>query len=76
MSEMEWMDIFGDNLVDLLKEVQMSQHELASLAGLTDAAVSNYINKRRMPTIKAIINMAEVLNVTIDDFIFFGDTIE
>lgn len=76
MSEMEWMNIFGDNLVELLKESRMSQHELARLSGLTDAAVSNYINKRRMPTIKALINMAEVLNVTIDDFIFFGDTIE
>lgn len=76
MSEVEWMDIFGDNLVDLLKEARMTQHELAEAAGLTDAAISNYINKRRMPNVKALINISEALDVSLDELMFFGDTIE
>lgn len=76
MSEMEWMDIFGDNLVDLLKEARMTQHELAETAGLTDAAISNYINKRRMPNVKALINISEALDISLDELMFFGDTID
>lgn len=76
MSEMEWMDIFGDNLVDLLKEARMTQRDLADATGLTEAAISNYINKRRMPTVKALINISEALDISLDEFMFFGDTID
>lgn len=76
MSEMEWMDIFGDNLVDLLKEARMTQRDLADATGVTEAAISNYINKRRMPTVKALINISEALDISLDEFMFFGDTID
>lgn len=76
MSEIEWMDIFGDNLVDLLREANMTQHELAKASGLTDAAISNYINKRRMPSVKALVNISDALNVTLDDLMYFGDILK
>lgn len=76
MSEVEWMYIFGDNLVDLLKDANMSRQELADATGLTTAAICNYINKKRMPTVRALINISEALDVTLDDLMFFGDTIE
>lgn len=75
MSEVEWMDIFGDNLAEIMKEQGYSQRDLADDAGLSEASISNYINKRRMPTVRAIINMAYVLNLDIEDFIDFGDRI-
>lgn len=76
MSEVEWMDIFGDNLVDLLKEARMTQQELADATGLTKSAISNYINKRRMPNVRALINISEALDISLDELMFFGDTIE
>lgn len=73
MSEQEWINIFGDNLVELIAEHGYSQREFADAAGLTESAISQYINKHRMPTVKAIINMAYVLGLDLDEFIDFGD---
>ena len=52
MSEIEWMDIFGDNLRDILKDYNMSQLELADAAGIAEGSISNYINKRSIPSLR------------------------
>lgn len=76
MTELEWMDIFSDNLVEMMKDAGMTQRELADAAGLSESVVSYYINKQRVPGLKAIINLADVLNCTTAELIDFGDTIE
>lgn len=75
MSELEWMDIFGDNLATLLKEHRMTQKDLAEVIGVSEATISSYIRKKKMPGIKALINMAEVFRCTLDELMFFGDSI-
>ena len=75
MSELEWLDIFGDNLREMLLETNMTQGELANETGLTEAAISNYINKKRVPTLRAIVNIAYALGCDTDELIDFGDTI-
>ena len=75
MSEVEWMEIFADNLVDILDKANMTQKELADAIGVTKSTISRYVNKQRMPAIKNVINMADVLNVNIDELIDFGDVI-
>lgn len=75
MSEVEWMDIFADNLVNVLDEANMTQKELADAIGVTKSIISRYINKQRMPSLKNIINMSDVLNISIDELIYFGDVI-
>jgi transcriptional regulator with XRE-family HTH domain len=75
MTEMEWLNIFGDNLVSILEEYRMSQRELADAAGLSESTVSQYIHKQRIPNLKAIINIADALDMSIDDLINFGDRI-
>lgn len=76
MNELEWLDIFGDNLVSLLRDAQMSQRELADATGLTEATISYYINKRKMPGLKAIINIAYAFDISVDELIDFGEMIE
>lgn len=75
MSEIEWMDIFGDNLRDILKEQNMSRRELAQVLDLSEATISNYINKKQMPTMEVIVNMAYELSMSIDELIDFGDMV-
>ncbi len=75
MSEFEWMNIFGDNLVSILDEYRMTQRDLADAAGLTESAISQYIHKQRMPSIKAVINIADALDMSLDELIYFGDRI-
>ena len=75
MSELEWLDIFGDNLVSLLKDARMSQRELADAAGLSEATISSYIRKRKMPSIRAVVNIAYVFGISMDELIDFGDMV-
>lgn len=75
MSEVEWMDIFGDNLRDILKEQNMSRRELAQVLGLSEVTISNYINKKQMPTMEVIVNMAYELSISVDELINFGDRV-
>ena len=76
MSEQEWVDIFGDNLRDILKEQNMTQDEFADACGLSRASVSQYIHKRNMPSAKTLINMAYVLTMSLDELMDFGDTVD
>ncbi len=76
MSEIEWLDIFGDNLYQMLDDVNMSQRELADAIGADESTISRIINKQRMPNIKHIVNIAYVLNCNIADLMDFGDMIE
>ena len=76
MSELEWMDIFSENLASILQDVDATQRDLAEMTGLSEASISNYINKKRLPNAKAILNIAYALNCSTDDLIDFGDTID
>ena len=55
ISEAEWLDIFADNLVDILRDARMSQRDLADAIGVTESTISRYIHKQQIPTLKNII---------------------
>lgn len=76
MTEFEWLDIFGDNLQSLMQERGYTQRDLAFETDLSEAAISSYVNKRKLPGIKAIINIAYVLDLDFEDLIDFGERIE
>lgn len=75
MSEMEWLRIFANNLVYYLDTHGISQSELARRSGLEQGSISRYVNATQMPGIKAIINIANSLGVTVDDLVNFDDMI-
>lgn len=77
MTELEWMEMFGDNLVYMLDKHCLSQKELAEKTGISETSISNYINKRKIPGMKAIINIAYGLDCSVSELIeFCGDKIE
>lgn len=76
MSEVELIDIFAENLRYTMQDVRITQTELAKYAGLSEAAISRYLAKKRLPTVSALINMCYVLNCTLDDLIPSYEMIE
>ena len=76
MTQSEWREIFGDNLKSILEERGMSQRDLANDTGLSNSRINEYIKGNTTPNIFAIINMAYVLDIDIDEFVDFEDTIE
>lgn len=76
MTIKEWIDNFGDSLSEILEEKGMTQRDLAKDAGLPISSVNAYIRKQSPPGIKAIINMAYALDMSVDELIDFGERIE
>lgn len=76
MSEMQWLNIFAGNLVDIMEERGYNQEQLAESSGVSQASISRYIRKKQMPNVKAIINIAYAMDCDVEELIDFGDTIE
>lgn len=76
MSEMQWMNIFAGNLVDIMEERGYNQEQLAEATGISQASISRYIRKKQMPNVKAIVNIAYAMDCEVEELIDFGDTIE
>lgn len=76
MTETEWIDIFRTNLIEMMAEYGYTQRDLADATGLSEMAISNYVNGKRIPTMRAIINISYELNIEVNDLIDFGDRIE
>lgn len=71
ISRDEWKRRFAERLSDILNEKKMSQSELARKSGLSVSRVNDYLNMRSAPTIFAAINMADVLDMKVNDLISF-----
>ena len=69
MSEVELIDIFADNLRDIMQEVGITQSELADESGLSRATINIDIAKQTLPTLKALINICYVLDCNLDELI-------
>lgn len=76
MSEYDWLDIFSNNLLDMMEEANVSQHELSRRTGIAQATISRYITKKQMPSVRAIVNISYALNCDAFDIIDFGDMID
>ena len=75
-SEKEWLDIFADNLKEIINEQGYTPTEFAKAVGIPKSTMSRYLNKERMPNIRFIINTSYELNVDFMDLIDFGGKIE
>ena len=75
MTELEWLEIFSTNLRELLEERGFTQRDLAIASRLSDSTISDYIHGQKIPCLRAIINIAYALEISIDELIDFGDII-
>lgn len=76
MTEQEWLDIFGDNLLSLLDENGLTQQDLSQMAGISQGTISKYVNKIQMPTVRALLAISYALGESLDDLMDFGDRID
>lgn len=76
MSELEWLDIFAGNLLDMMVEARMTQKDLADLTGLSEGTISKYIRRMQMPGVKALVNISYALNCSLDDLMDFGGKLD
>lgn len=76
MTEEEWLDIFADNLESIMNERGYTQSRLARVLRISQSSVSAYLNRRKMPSAKVLVNMALEFDEDFSDFVNFGDFID
>lgn len=69
ISEVEFICIFADNLSDIMDEVGIGQRQLAKKAHITEAALSRYLNKQRMPNMRTFMNLCYALQCEYSDLL-------
>ena len=63
----------GDRIENLMVQEKLNQKELANMAGVTESALSRYINNERQPKAEILANIATALNTT-SDYLINGKT--
>lgn len=76
MTQSEWRNIFGNNLIDILHEKGMTQSDLARDTGLSVSRISDYIHETATPTIYALINIAYALDMDVGELVDFDERID
>ena len=75
MNELDFIDIFADNLRDMLEEVGISQQELANEIGVSKGTISKYLSKQAMPSLKNFMNICYALDCDPQDLFIPYDRI-
>ena len=63
------VETMGERIARLIKAKNLSQKEFALAIGSTEASVSRYLRNTREPGAKALIKIANALEVTVDEIV-------
>lgn len=69
IDEMEYLNRFAYLLKTAMNEEMMTASELAYKSHLSRAAISRYLSAKRMPTLKAAVNLSLALNRDLYDIV-------
>ena len=58
--------MLGNRIEEKMKKQKLSPKDLALMIGVTESALSRYINDERAPKMDVLANMATALNTTVD----------
>lgn len=68
-SEKEWCKMFAGNLKDIMYEINYTQSRLAKEAKISQSALSRYLSGSRVPSVRDVMSICEVLKVSADELI-------
>lgn len=71
ISEWEWFELFSETLRREMYYSGMTQRELSDISGVSESSISNYLNKKKIPSIKSVVNICQALNISTDSLINF-----
>lgn len=70
MTEQKWREEFGKRLLRLKYQAgKMSGRKLAEVSGISDDAISRYINGTRTPSAYNLVRLAKALNCSLDELL-------
>ena len=76
MTEKEWKHRIAITLRRKMLDEDITQLELARKSHLSQGAISNYLNARTIPDVRAIINLSVALNCPVGGLADFGERVK
>lgn len=77
MTEQEWKKEFADNLKNMIRDSKLKRSEFRLLVGgVTAAELRNWLDGSKIPTVKMLLRISDVLDCYVDDLVNFGELIE
>lgn len=76
ITEVQWIELFREEVKHYMKTKNMSQRELADRSRLSESTICDVIHGRRIPSTRTCVNIAHALDVSVDELIDFGQLIE
>lgn len=61
MTQVDFLDMFAENLKLVMNDVNMNAAELAKRTGIQKSTISRYLKARQMPTMCAFVNICRAL---------------
>ena len=59
----------GRNLTLIMYDKKIKQKDIADYLGVTQQTISKFINGEKIPSVVRLMQIAECLNVTLDDLV-------
>ena len=59
----------GRNMTMLMYDQKIKQKELAESLGVSEQTISRFVNDEKIPSTNRLIQIAKVLNVTLDELV-------
>lgn len=75
ITEQEWLDHFANVVRAAMERRGLTNKTLSEKSRLSEAAISRYVNARQMPNLRAVINLAYALQLSVDDLMDAGGRI-
>lgn len=76
MDEYDLIENISENLQIMMKKRDISQTELSKLANVERRAVNRYANGKALPSLKNLLNICHVLDVSIEEVVDMDELIE
>lgn len=76
MTTNEWKHIFATRLKNKMNEKGMTQTELAMKSGVSRATINHYLLEQRIAKIDVILNMAKVLECSVDELVYVSEMVK
>lgn len=75
ITEQEWLNHFANVVRSAMERRGYTNKLLAEKARLSESSISQYLNARQMPNLRAVINLAYALQLSVDDLMDAGGRI-
>lgn len=76
INEQLWRQLFAERLKEIMQERNLTQNDIAMMAGVTQSQISRILSCKSTASIKVINNLSYSLRIKIDSLVLFKELLK